>query len=115
MIPDSVVDEVRALVQGRYGTPPAPVDLPNRRWPGRTITQSPIWCSVDLRDGDQALDSTQCVSPDLLTLREDPEPPVPTDGATRPRARTTPHRFPRCGHRPGAAGPRPRDGRPRHP
>ena len=33
----------------------APVDLPDRRWPGRTITNAPIWCSVDLRDGNQAL------------------------------------------------------------
>ncbi len=32
-----------------------PVDLPDRRWPGRTITEAPIWCSVDLRDGNQAL------------------------------------------------------------
>lgn len=31
------------------------VDLPNRQWPARTITQAPIWCSVDLRDGNQAL------------------------------------------------------------
>jgi 2-isopropylmalate synthase len=32
-----------------------PVDLPDRRWPGRVLTQPPIWCSVDLRDGNQAL------------------------------------------------------------
>jgi len=32
-----------------------PVNLPNRQWPGRTLTQAPIWCSVDLRDGNQAL------------------------------------------------------------
>lgn len=32
-----------------------PVPLPDRQWPGRTITQAPIWCSVDLRDGNQAL------------------------------------------------------------
>jgi 2-isopropylmalate synthase len=32
-----------------------PVDLPDRRWPGRTITKAPRWCSVDLRDGNQAL------------------------------------------------------------
>jgi 2-isopropylmalate synthase len=31
------------------------VKLPNRQWPDRTITQAPIWCSVDLRDGNQAL------------------------------------------------------------
>jgi 2-isopropylmalate synthase len=33
----------------------APIDLPNRQWPSRTITAAPIWCSVDLRDGNQAL------------------------------------------------------------
>ncbi len=32
-----------------------PVDLPDRQWPGRTITKPPVWCSVDLRDGNQAL------------------------------------------------------------
>ena len=33
----------------------APIDLPNREWPGRVIDKAPIWCSVDLRDGNQAL------------------------------------------------------------
>lgn len=32
-----------------------PVHLPDRTWPNRTITQAPTWCSVDLRDGNQAL------------------------------------------------------------
>ena len=32
-----------------------PVDLPNRQWPSRQITSPPIWCSTDLRDGNQAL------------------------------------------------------------
>jgi 2-isopropylmalate synthase len=32
-----------------------PVDLPDRTWPIRTITRAPLWCSVDLRDGNQAL------------------------------------------------------------
>ena len=31
------------------------VDLPNRAWPDNTISSAPIWCSVDLRDGNQAL------------------------------------------------------------
>ena len=31
------------------------VDLPDRQWPSRAITEAPIWCSVDLRDGNQAL------------------------------------------------------------
>jgi 2-isopropylmalate synthase len=34
---------------------PVPIDLPDRQWPSRTIQKSPIWCSVDLRDGNQAL------------------------------------------------------------
>ncbi|MFW6132977.1 MAG: 2-isopropylmalate synthase [Planctomycetota bacterium] len=38
----------------KYAAPP-PIELPDRRWPGRTITASPQWCSVDLRDGNQAL------------------------------------------------------------
>ncbi|HBJ85165.1 MAG TPA: 2-isopropylmalate synthase, partial [Verrucomicrobiales bacterium] len=32
-----------------------PVSLPNRRWPSQTLSKAPIWCSVDLRDGNQAL------------------------------------------------------------
>jgi len=32
-----------------------PVHLPNRQWPDRTLTRAPLWCSVDLRDGNQAL------------------------------------------------------------
>lgn len=31
------------------------IDMPNRQWPTRHQTQAPIWCSVDLRDGNQAL------------------------------------------------------------
>jgi len=32
-----------------------PVALPDRQWPSRTITKPPVWCSVDLRDGNQSL------------------------------------------------------------
>lgn len=31
------------------------IDLPNRTWPSKTIDKAPIWCSVDLRDGNQSL------------------------------------------------------------
>ncbi len=31
------------------------IDLPDRKWPNRVIDSAPIWCSVDLRDGNQAL------------------------------------------------------------
>ena len=33
----------------------APIILPDRQWPSRVIDKAPIWCSVDLRDGNQAL------------------------------------------------------------
>jgi 2-isopropylmalate synthase len=32
-----------------------PIDLPDRTWPTRVIDKAPLWCSVDLRDGNQAL------------------------------------------------------------
>ncbi|EHI49145.1 2-isopropylmalate synthase [SAR116 cluster alpha proteobacterium HIMB100] len=32
-----------------------PVNLPDRSWPNKLVTAAPIWCSVDLRDGNQAL------------------------------------------------------------
>jgi len=35
--------------------PFAGVALPDRQWPSRTMTAPPAWCSVDLRDGNQAL------------------------------------------------------------
>jgi 2-isopropylmalate synthase len=35
--------------------PYAAIDIPNRTWPSKRIETAPIWCSVDLRDGNQAL------------------------------------------------------------
>ena len=32
-----------------------PIDLKNRQWPSKVIDKAPTWCSVDLRDGNQAL------------------------------------------------------------
>ena len=32
-----------------------PIELKDRRWPNETLTHAPRWCSVDLRDGNQAL------------------------------------------------------------
>ena len=32
-----------------------PIKLPDRTWPEKTLTKAPVWCSVDLRDGNQAL------------------------------------------------------------
>ncbi len=44
----------RPMPFSRYAAFP-PVDLPDRTWPGRVTTRAPQWCSVDLRDGNQAL------------------------------------------------------------
>ena len=38
----------------RYQVYPT-VNLKDRTWPNKKITKAPIWCSVDLRDGNQAL------------------------------------------------------------
>ncbi|MBN9507210.1 MAG: 2-isopropylmalate synthase [Altererythrobacter sp.] len=40
---------------GRKYRPFPPVNLPDRQWPSRTITQPPRWLSTDLRDGNQAI------------------------------------------------------------
>jgi len=40
--------------QAKYRPFPT-IDLPDRQWPGRTITQAPRWLSTDMRDGNQAL------------------------------------------------------------
>jgi len=42
------------IQQGKYKPYPK-IDLPNRTWPDNIITNAPKWCSVDLRDGNQAL------------------------------------------------------------
>jgi 2-isopropylmalate synthase len=44
----------RPMPVERYSAFP-PVDLPDRTWPSRTTARAPQWCSVDLRDGNQAL------------------------------------------------------------
>jgi 2-isopropylmalate synthase len=46
------------------------VDLPGRKWPGRKMEKAPRWCSVDLRDGNQALETPMSVDEkiDLFTL-----------------------------------------------
>lgn len=41
------------------------VDLPNRKWPNVSIEKAPIWCSVDLRDGNQALATPMCLEKKL--------------------------------------------------
>lgn len=42
------------IEQGKYRPYPK-IDLPDRKWPDNAITKAPKWCSVDLRDGNQAL------------------------------------------------------------
>jgi len=42
------------------------VDLPDRTWPNKTFTRPPTWCSVDLRDGNQALIKPMDVHKKLL-------------------------------------------------
>jgi 2-isopropylmalate synthase len=42
------------MKSGKYRPYPQ-VDMPDRTWPSKTIDKAPIWCSVDLRDGNQAL------------------------------------------------------------
>ena len=34
---------------------PEMIDIPDRQWPSKSVNKSPIWCSVDMRDGNQAL------------------------------------------------------------
>ncbi len=46
--------ELKMNTVAKY-TAPKMIDLPNRQWPAKTLTASPSWCSVDLRDGNQSL------------------------------------------------------------
>lgn len=46
--------EARKMPFHKY-KPFEPIKLPDRTWPEQVITQAPRWCSVDLRDGNQAL------------------------------------------------------------
>ena len=45
---------ITPMPYARYTAFP-PVELPDRSWPTKVIDRAPIWCSVDLRDGNQAL------------------------------------------------------------
>lgn len=46
-----------------------PLQWPNRQWPNKTITKAPIWCSVDLRDGNQALVTPMQLEEKLLMFK----------------------------------------------
>ncbi|HVB07190.1 MAG TPA: 2-isopropylmalate synthase [Acidimicrobiales bacterium] len=52
MPPENVVPKPMPFERYRAYTP---VDLPDRTWQTKTITRAPLWCAVDLRDGNQAL------------------------------------------------------------
>jgi len=45
---------MQKIPKGKYKPYPK-IKMPNRKWPDNEITKAPIWCSVDLRDGNQAL------------------------------------------------------------
>ncbi|MDR1304894.1 MAG: 2-isopropylmalate synthase [Verrucomicrobiales bacterium] len=47
-----------------------PVRLPDRRWPNHTLAAAPSWCSVDLRDGNQALPEPMNVTQKLEFFKE---------------------------------------------
>jgi 2-isopropylmalate synthase len=47
-------DGVKKMPFNKYDPYPT-VDIADRSWPDRTITHAPVWCSVDLRDGNQSL------------------------------------------------------------
>jgi 2-isopropylmalate synthase len=52
----SDVTPVRGMPDASRKYQPYPqIDLKDRTWPGRRIETAPVWCSVDLRDGNQAL------------------------------------------------------------
>ncbi len=46
-----------------------PVDLPHRQWPDKVMQQAPTWCSVDLRDGNQALVNPLSVEQKMALFR----------------------------------------------
>src|SRR5262250_3573577 len=52
MLPRPVTPKKMAFDKYR---PFMPLELPDRRWPDKKLVKAPRWCSVDLRDGNQAL------------------------------------------------------------
>ncbi|MBQ4085187.1 MAG: 2-isopropylmalate synthase, partial [Clostridia bacterium] len=55
----------------KYKYKPYPaVALPDRTWPGASLTKSPVWCSTDLRDGNQALSEPMGPQEKLVFFRE---------------------------------------------
>ncbi|WP_240167722.1 2-isopropylmalate synthase [Streptomyces noursei] len=54
LLPHTGVQHPSRMPTGKY-QPYRPLGLPDRTWPDRVARQAPLWCSVDLRDGNQAL------------------------------------------------------------
>ena len=46
------------------------IPLEKRDWPSKKITSSPVWCSVDLRDGNQALPAPMNVGQKLTFFKQ---------------------------------------------
>ena len=47
--------EIIAMMNHKHYVKTPVLSFPERTWPDKEITRHPIWCSVDLRDGNQAL------------------------------------------------------------
>ena len=45
------------------------IKITDRQWPDKTITKAPVWCSVDLRDGNQALVSPMGIPEKIQELK----------------------------------------------
>lgn len=54
LIPRVQEEDIRMQFQKYRRFPQVPIE--NRQWPSKTIEKAPIWCSVDMRDGNQALE-----------------------------------------------------------
>lgn len=54
LTPPAIGGSIWGMNYNKY-QPFPPVDLPDRTWPNATIDHAPIWCAVDLRDGNQSL------------------------------------------------------------
>ena len=49
------MNAMNVMNPGNKYVPFQAIELADRQWPSQTITKAPVWCSVDLRDGNQAL------------------------------------------------------------
>ncbi|MDR1001786.1 MAG: 2-isopropylmalate synthase [Oscillospiraceae bacterium] len=54
----------------KYRPYPPVSGMENRKWPDRQITKAPVWCSVDLRDGNQALVNPMSLAQKVMFFTE---------------------------------------------